>query len=156
MIYGSWDMNCDRIFVILGHFLAFYPLTTQKIKILKKKKKILHKCTKTHDHMLYCSWDMVHDRCNLHFSFWTIFCPEKPKLKKKKWKKKLPGDIIILHVYQKTWPKPMIIQWMITEIWCATVGWMDGQTEKVTYKVGTPTKKLNKVGAKGFTRKQRL
>ena len=88
MIYGSWDMNCDRIFVILGHFLAFYPLTTQKIKILKKKKKILHKCTKTHDHMLYCSWDMVHDRCNLHFSFWTIFCPEKPKLKKKKkWKK---------------------------------------------------------------------
>ena len=45
---------------------------------------------------------------------------------------------------------------MITEIWCATVGWMDGQTEKVTYKVGTPTKKLNKVGAKGFTRKQRL
>ena len=81
-------MNCDRIFVILGHFLAFYPLTTQKIKIFKKKKKILHKCTKTHDHMLYCSWDMVHDRCNLHFSFWTIFCPEKPKLKKKKMKKK--------------------------------------------------------------------
>ena len=40
------------------------PLTTQKIKILKKMKKapgdiiILHKCTKNHDLMLYCSWDM--------------------------------------------------------------------------------------------------
>ena len=38
--------------------------------------------------MLYCSWDIVHDRCNLHFSFWTISCPEKPKLKKKKNEKK--------------------------------------------------------------------
>ena len=101
MIYGSWDMNCDRIFVILGHFLAFYPLTTQKIKILKKKKKILHKCTKTHDHMLYCSWDMVHDRCNLHFSFWTIFCPEKPKLKKKKKKKKNCLEILSFYTCTK-------------------------------------------------------
>ena len=25
---------------------------------------ILHKCTKNHDHMLYCSSDMVCDRCN--------------------------------------------------------------------------------------------
>ena len=35
---------------------------------------ILHKCTKTHDHMLQCSYDMVRDRYN-YFSFWAIFCP---------------------------------------------------------------------------------
>ena len=36
---------------------------------------IPHKCTKNHDHMLYCSWNMAHDRCNCCFSFWAIFCP---------------------------------------------------------------------------------
>ena len=36
MMYGSWDIECDIIFfVILEHFSSFYPLTTQKIKILK-------------------------------------------------------------------------------------------------------------------------
>ena len=46
--------------------------------------------------MLYCYWDMAHDRCN-YFSFWSIFCPftpqtspKKSKLKKKKKKKKPP------------------------------------------------------------------
>ena len=37
MMYGSWDMECNgEFFVILDHFLPFYPLTTHKIKILKK------------------------------------------------------------------------------------------------------------------------
>ena len=41
MMYGSWDMECDRhnFFVILDYFLPFFPLITQKIKILKKWKK---------------------------------------------------------------------------------------------------------------------
>ena len=30
---------------------------------------ILHKCTKNHDHMLYCSWDMTCDRYNFFFHF---------------------------------------------------------------------------------------
>ena len=40
IMYGSRDTKCDRqnFIVILGHFLPFYPLTTQKIKILKKSK----------------------------------------------------------------------------------------------------------------------
>ena len=33
MMYGSWEIEHD------GPFLAFYPLTMQKIKILKKWKK---------------------------------------------------------------------------------------------------------------------
>ena len=48
---------------------------------------------------------MAHDRCNCSFSFLTFFCPFIPltaqKIKIPKKKKKTPGDIIILHVYQK-------------------------------------------------------
>ena len=39
MIYGSWDMtflNRQNFFVILGHFLPFYPLRARKMKISKK------------------------------------------------------------------------------------------------------------------------
>ena len=96
MMYGSWDkMSFWTI------FCCFTPLTTQEIKILKKWKKtpgdiiILHKCTKNHDHMLYCSWDTAHERCNCYFSFWAIFCPFNPLTPGKM--KKTPGDIIILH-----------------------------------------------------------
>ena len=60
-----------------------------------------HKCTKSYDHMLYCSCDMARDGCNCYFSCWTIFCPfttltaRKMKISKK-WKKR-PGNVIILH-----------------------------------------------------------
>ena len=80
MLYCSWDMVHDRCyyFFILGHFLLFYPSNRPKNLNLKNVKKtpgdiiILHKCTKNHDHMLHCSWDMVHNRCNCYFSFWAI------------------------------------------------------------------------------------
>ena len=82
MMYGSWDTECNRhdflSFWIV--FCPFTPLITQKIKILKNWKKhleigiiILHKCTKNHDDMLYCSWDIAGNGCNCYFSFWTIF-----------------------------------------------------------------------------------
>ena len=73
MMYGSWDMKCDK------HKPCFTALNNPKNQNFEKMKKIwgdifiLHKCIKNHDHML--SWDMVHDRCNCYFSFWTIFCP---------------------------------------------------------------------------------
>ena len=86
-MYDSWDNRVQQIefFVILDHFFLFWPpLTAQKIKILKKWKKmpwnimILHKWTKNYDHMLYCSWDTVCDRCNFHFPLGAIFCPFTP------------------------------------------------------------------------------
>ena len=70
---------------------------------------ILHMCTKNHDHMLYCSWDMARDRCNCYFSFWAIFClftpltAQKTKFLKKWKKKKMPGDIIILRMCTKNY-----------------------------------------------------
>ena len=75
-----WCMT-DELFFILGYFLPFLPLLQPKKSKLKKKKKkkipgditILHKCIKNHDNMLYCSWDMVYDRCFLFFYFGLLF-----------------------------------------------------------------------------------
>ena len=125
MMYGSWDMGCNGqnflsydvwflryrarrtdFFVIVDHFLPFCTPNNPKNQNFEKMKKsprdivILHKCTKNHDHMLYCSPNMTRDGCNCYFSFWailcpfTIFCPfshlttQKIKILKK-WKKHL-------------------------------------------------------------------
>ena len=60
---------------------------------------ILHRCTKNHDNIPYCSLDMVRNACHFYFLFRAIFCPftsltaEKSKLTKVK---NTPGDITIL------------------------------------------------------------
>ena len=110
MMYGSWYMKRygQSFFLFCAIFCCFISLTTRKITILKKWKKmpgyiiILHKCTKNNDHMLHCSWDTMRDGCNSCFLFWAIFCPFTPLTTQKtkilkRWKK-APGDIIILHV----------------------------------------------------------
>ena len=86
----SWCMvpeissTTDRFFFHFGKFFAHLPPKNPKNQNFEKMKKmpgdiiILHKCTKNHDHMLYCFWDMVSDRCNCYFSFWAIFCPFTP------------------------------------------------------------------------------
>ena len=93
MMYGSWDhgdiispywdIKChvQNLLSFWTIFSSFTPLTTQRIKILKTVKNaktpgdiiILNKCTKNHDHILYCSWDMARDRCHCYFWFWAIF-----------------------------------------------------------------------------------
>ena len=76
---------------------------------------ILHKCTKTHDHMLYCSWDLVRDGCNFYFSFRALFCPftphNSPKNENFKKMKKRPGDIIILHNCTKNYDYKLYCFW---------------------------------------------
>ena len=58
VMYGSWDMEHNRhFFLILDHFLPFYPFNNPEKKFEKKKKKtpgniiIIHKCAinDTHD-----------------------------------------------------------------------------------------------------------
>ena len=95
---SSWDTEWDKqnFLSFRTIFWPFTPLTTQKIRILKKWKKniqilslyhhfniilllyyciiILHMCTKNHNHMMYASWDMQCDRYNC-LPFWAIFCP---------------------------------------------------------------------------------
>ena len=98
--------------IVNFHFGLLFSLLPPNIpkKNSKNWKKIpgdniiLHNCTKSHDHTLYSSWDMVHDRYN-YFSFWDIFWPFTPNnsLKNQNFKnmKKAPGDAIILHIRAK-------------------------------------------------------
>ena len=108
-MYGSWDIERDgqKLLSLYTIFCPFTPLTTWKIKIWDII--ILNKCTKNHDHMLYCSWDMTCDRC-YYFSFWAIFCPfikksdqkadQKIKIKKIKKHQEIHH---FTKVYQKSW-----------------------------------------------------
>ena len=120
-IYGSWDMKCNKqnFFVILGHFCPFTSLTAQKMKISKKWTEeiiILHKCTESHDHRLYCSWDMACEGCNCYFSFWAIFfnftllTAQKMKISKK-WKLHLE-----ISSFNTSVPKIVIICFTVPEI----------------------------------------
>ena len=100
----------------MGHFCPFTPLKSQKIKIEKLEKTpwdiILYKCTKSQDNMLYCSWDMAWDRCNLYFSFsFYSPAPQQPKKPKFLKNKKKPGDIIILHMCTKNYDHMMYGSW---------------------------------------------
>ena len=130
--YGVWQ---TEFFIILDN-LHFYLPKNSKIQNFEKMKKspgdviILHKCTKNDDHMLYCSWYMVHDGRN-YFSFWATFClftaPNHPKTQNfKKWKKYL--EILSLYtcvpeIMTRWWldHQMMYGSWhMVYEIWCAT------------------------------------
>ena len=124
MVPEIWSTT-DRIFLSFWTiFCPFTPLTTQKIKITKNEKNpgdimILHRCTKYHDHMLYCSWDVTLDRCN-YFSFRAIFCPFTPANSPKNQNflkmKKNPGVIIISHKCNKI----MITYYTVPERWLVT------------------------------------
>ena len=102
MMHGYWDIDCDR--QNFCHFEPFFcpftPLTTQKIKILKKWNKNLE-ISSIYTCVLQMTiiWCTDHD-IHIFLSFWVIFCPFTPltTLKIKilnKWKK-TPGDIINL------------------------------------------------------------
>ena len=131
-LYCAWDMardgcNCCFPFWVISCPFSppLLPLTAQIMNISKKMKKspgdtiILQKCTKNHDHMLYCSWDMAHDVSNCCFSFWEIFCPFNPRPfslpnspkneSLKKWK--ISEDIIILHNCTKNYDYRLYCFW---------------------------------------------
>ena len=114
--------------IVISHFGLFFALLTppppnsQKNENFTKMKKypgdiiILHKCTKTHDNMMCCSWDMVRGRCN-YFSFWATFCPFTPLTAQKikislKWKK-----VLEISSFYASVPKIMIICYIVLEIW---------------------------------------
>ena len=126
--YGA---QLTELFLILGHFLPFYPTNNQKNQNFEKNKKkawryiILHKCNKNHDHMLYCSWDMALDGCNCYFSYWAIFCHftslTSPKNQNIKKMKKTSRDIIILHKCSKSRDHMLYCSMLCnTDIWCMT------------------------------------
>ena len=124
MLHCSWDMavvGCNCYFSFWAIFSPFTLLTAQKMK--KKTPGGInanHKCTKNHDHMLYCSWDMVCEGCNCYHSFWDNFCLFTPpslsltarKMKiSKQWKKHLD-----ISSFYRSVPKIMIICYTVPEI----------------------------------------
>ena len=115
----------DRIFCHFGPYFALSPPNNPKIQNFEELKKttgdiiILHKYTKNHDHMLYCSWDMVRNRCN-YFSFLDIFLPFYPSNNPKNQNfKRMKKTLEISSFYNRA-PKIMIICYTGPEIWCVT------------------------------------
>ena len=129
MMYACWDMACDRHGswnIRCNSFLSFRAifclltlLTTQKIKILKKKPAdiiILHLCQMNDNQIIYVSWDIKLNRIFSHFG--PFFCPfttppppppQKPR-KSKFWKMK-----------KKTWRYHHFTQvhqrWQLYNVW---------------------------------------
>ena len=121
-----WSMM-DRIFCNFGPFFPFYPYNTkyQNFEQLKNKPEdiiILHKCTKNHDHMSYCSLDMVRRGCQFYFLFWAIFShftsltARKIKIKKKEKRKKW----LEVSSFYNSAPKIMIVCYIFSETWQVT------------------------------------
>ena len=72
MIYSSWDIECDRLkLVIMGHFLPFFitPLTTQKIKFFKKNH-FTHTYQKSWSNVRLKYWknNQINDVCFLRYT----------------------------------------------------------------------------------------
>ena len=64
-------------------FALLHPNSSKNQNFSKMKKNAgryhhLHKCTKIHDQMLHCSWDMVLEDTWNYFSHWAIFSPFIP------------------------------------------------------------------------------
>ena len=121
MIYGSWNISCNRHILLSFWAISchFSTLTTHKIKILKLKKIpgdiiILQICITHDNYMIYGSWDMVRHRQNF-LSFWTVFCPFTPLWTQKiKILKKLKKHLKILpftNVHHKWQPYDVRFLW---------------------------------------------
>ena len=112
MMYHSWDMECDRQkFLPFCTVFALLPANNPENEDFAKMKKmpgdiiILHLCTINDNHMMYHSWDMECDRQNF-LPFCTVFAllpPNNPENQNFEKMKKMPGDVIILHLYHKSY-----------------------------------------------------
>ena len=77
------NMDHDRnIFLILDHFLPFYPLTAKNENITHTKNKqtlgdiiILHKCTKNHVHPAPTSAHNIFSSCKVNGAIMPVFFP---------------------------------------------------------------------------------
>ena len=121
---GMWQM--ELLLLIWGYFLPFYPPNSLKNENFKKMKKnpgdviILHRCTKDHDHMPYCLWDMVDDGCSCYFSSW-LFLALLPPQQPEKWKfLKNEKKCLEISSFYTCVPTIMTRWCTIPEIWCET------------------------------------
>ena len=110
MIHSSWDIEFDRLkLVIMSHFMPFYPSPLKPKKSESWKKKLqeissFYMCTKNQSYEVRFLRYRVSQTEFL--SFWAIFAlllplphPNNPKNPNFEKTKKMPGDIITLHMY---------------------------------------------------------
>ena len=108
MVAKIWNTR-QNFFSFWTVFFPFNPLRAQKIKILKNWKRHMeilsfYTCIINDNHMIYCSWDMEHDRQNI-LSFWTVFCPFNNIKHKRFWKneKSTRRYYHFTQIYKKSW-----------------------------------------------------
>ena len=117
---------------LLGTYYLFTPLTTRKIKILKKWKRYLE--------------ILSIDKLTQVYQKIVAATPQKnPKVSKnEKWKKllEISSFYIVLHMCIKNYGHMIYGSWH-PETWCATGGRKDGWIVKATYRVGCPIWKVS-------------
>ena len=105
MILEIWNAT-DRIFCHFGS-------TSRKHEKNIWRYHHFHKCIKNHDHRLYWSWDMAHDRYNYYFTFRLISHPFTPltaqKIKFQKNEKNAWRCDHFTQVYQKSWSYAVLV-----------------------------------------------
>ena len=123
MAFQIWSAT-DKFFVILDLFLPFYPPNNTKNQNFGRLKKvpgdtiILHKCTKNHDHMLYCSLDMARNGFNCYFSFCYFLPFYLPNSSNNQNLEKVKKNPLEISSFYKNVPKIMILCHNVLEIWC--------------------------------------
>ena len=142
-----WSVT--EFFVILGHFLPFYPTNNPKNQNFEKMKKtpgdiiILHTCIKNHD-QCYTIPEIWHMTDVIYISYFgpfsAILPPKSPKKQNfKKWKKKNTWRYYhFTNVYQKLWSHDV-------RFLRYGVGWMNGPKDGQKnwhVEIGRRTEKL--------------
>ena len=119
MMYGFWYIKHDRRNFLLfwAIFCPFTLLTIQKIKILKKWKKLLEILPFTQVHHKWQSYDIWFLRYQLqqtdsvgHLLLFFALLPKKNE-NVTKLKKETPGDTIILHKCFKNHDHRLYCSW---------------------------------------------
>ena len=127
--YGAWQ---TELFVILDNFLQ---LKNQNFEKMKKSPGdiILQKCIKNHDNTLSAPeiWHVIVEIVFFFIlgnflPFYLLLGVNGPKNQNFKKKKKTPGDVSILHVYQKLWLRDIHFQIYGAQ---QTDGWTDGKSD---------------------------
>ena len=131
MMYGSWDIEHDRIFSHFGPLFALYPLPPSSNNPENQIWYMVPEIWSSTDRIFLSSWAIfspfppkspknenikkmkkhleISDGCNYYFSFWAVvfpFTPLPPPLNSPENEnftqiRKMSGDIIILRMFTK-------------------------------------------------------
>ena len=102
MIYSSWDIECDRLkLVIMVHFLPFTSpsLKTQKIRILKKWKISSFYTSVPKTTIIWGTVPEIQSETDRFFcDFWPFYPPKNHENQNFKTMKKASWGVITLHM----------------------------------------------------------